>query len=408
MQLAMEEWKSFALAGHTDLVRVALFAPSGDYLATASRDKSVRVWRTHGWATGKDWDDETERSMFRHHHSTIYCSAGVTSCDWDPRMDNFLLIGTSDHCIRLYDTSTKRVGFEVIGEDSLPIVDVVRFAPRGETFSAAFSQFHARSDQNLSEDMSSLYNLRLGALSGPAQRSSMIEPLRVASGRWRPLPIDGAKHSKLAVFNSRTGKHLKNFDIDCTQEGSVISCICYNHNGTLLAAGSSDGMLRVFDTTSYEAIMGWPAHAGEVGGVVFGHDETSIFSIGQDGVLAEWSLHSLGRCAAALRLPLTAQGTSPLTFCSLPDLAAFAVAGNSDTGAIVVTTPHRGSISATVTAPLVDVPIAEAAMGIGQTVHRNVATAVGVDSTLHGGRFPIVVGGSDGQVSVSILDPACN
>lgn len=41
-------------------------------------------------------------------------------------------------------------------------------------------------------------------------------------------------------------------------------------------------MIRLYDMTSFKSIMGWKAHAGEVAGVRFSVDETSIYSVGAD------------------------------------------------------------------------------------------------------------------------------
>ncbi|VAH16248.1 unnamed protein product [Triticum turgidum subsp. durum] len=42
-------------------------------------------------------------------------------------------------------------------------------------------------------------------------------------------------------------------------------------------------------------ITGWPAHDSPVSSVLFGPAETSIFSLGSDGKIFEWSLHNQGQ-----------------------------------------------------------------------------------------------------------------
>ncbi|WCJ36756.1 hypothetical protein M5689_017937 [Euphorbia peplus] len=41
-------------------------------------------------------------------------------------------------------------------------------------------------------------------------------------------------------------------------------------------------------------ITGWPAHDSAINSILFGPDETSIFSLGSDGKIFEWSLQNQG------------------------------------------------------------------------------------------------------------------
>ncbi|XP_021909306.1 WD repeat-containing protein 91 homolog [Carica papaya] len=42
-------------------------------------------------------------------------------------------------------------------------------------------------------------------------------------------------------------------------------------------------------------ITGWPAHDSAISSLLFGPDETSIFSLGTDGKIFEWSLQNQGQ-----------------------------------------------------------------------------------------------------------------
>ena len=63
---------------------------------------------------------------------------------------------------------------------------------------------------------------------------------------------------------------------------TTINALALNHNGSMMVAAGADGMIRLYDMTSFKSIMGWKAHAGEVAGVRFSVDETSIYSVGGD------------------------------------------------------------------------------------------------------------------------------
>uniref|UniRef100_A0A0E0DPM1 Anaphase-promoting complex subunit 4-like WD40 domain-containing protein n=1 Tax=Oryza meridionalis TaxID=40149 RepID=A0A0E0DPM1_9ORYZ len=79
------------------------------------------------------------------------------------------------------------------------------------------------------------------------------------------------------------------------EDPPAITSVCFNHNGKILAASATDGMIHMFDMSAGLQITGWPAHDSPVSSVLFGPAETSIFSLGSDGKIFEWSLHNQGQ-----------------------------------------------------------------------------------------------------------------
>lgn len=62
-----------------------------------------------------------------------------------------------------------------------------------------------------------------------------------------------------------------------------------------MAASAVDGMIHMFDMSAGLQITGWPAHDSSISSILFGPDETSIFSLGSDGKIFEWSLQNQGQ-----------------------------------------------------------------------------------------------------------------
>lgn len=75
----------------------------------------------------------------------------------------------------------------------------------------------------------------------------------------------------------------------------AVTSLSFNHNGKLLAAAATDGMIHMFDMSAGQQVTGWPAHECAINSILFGPDETSIFSFGTDGNIFEWSLHNQGK-----------------------------------------------------------------------------------------------------------------
>lgn len=105
--------------------------------------------------------------------------------------------------------------------------------------------------------------------------------------------IDSLGFASLTVWNMRTWKPMTVLPLG--KDPPAITSLCFNHNGKLLAAGATDGMIHMFDMSAGLQITGWPAHDSAISSVLFGPDETSIFSLGTDGKIFEWSLHNQGK-----------------------------------------------------------------------------------------------------------------
>jgi len=77
----------------------------------------------------------------------------------------------------------------------------------------------------------------------------------------------------------------------------------FNHNGSCLITGADDGHIRLFDVKQKQPVMSWAAHLQGVDCLHWKQDETSVFTVGGDHVVAEWSLHHAGQALQSFPLP---------------------------------------------------------------------------------------------------------
>ena len=142
--------------------------------------------------------------------------------------------------------------------------------------------------------------------------------------------LEGGK-GVLEAWSMQTGQRIKTFMIEASR--TQTNSLMFNHNGNMLVTGGADGMIRVFDMQTSQALMGWPAHEGQVSCVRFSADETSVFSCGLDGKIIQWSLHRIGRKEASYQILDQDSFTSwPVTRCELalsPDTSHFLASGSA-------------------------------------------------------------------------------
>lgn len=110
--------------GHTSPISRCRFSASGNNIASASLDGTVRIWT---------YDTSTPVSR----NATIYCGTEILSLDWECKSDRLLLIGTSDGCIKAWNVDAKRVVCDLNTTEAFPSVLDIKCSPVEPIFVSA-------------------------------------------------------------------------------------------------------------------------------------------------------------------------------------------------------------------------------------------------------------------------------
>ncbi|TVU30402.1 hypothetical protein EJB05_22022 [Eragrostis curvula] len=176
--------------GHNSSISCCRFSASGSNIASSSIDGTVRIWT---------YDSSTPSSR----NATIYCGAEVSSLSWECRSDRLLLIGTTNGGIKAWNADAKRVVC----------------------------------DLSTSRDFPSILDLKC----------SPVEPVFVsaaASRRHGSTIFDRTGFASLTVWHMKTWKPLTVLPLG--EDPPAITSVCFNHNGKILAASATDGMIHMF------------------------------------------------------------------------------------------------------------------------------------------------------------------
>lgn len=219
------------------------FNTSGSSVVSADVDGVVKLWTI----------TPTPRTL-----ATFFSKSSIMSLDWVTKNERYFISGNKQGLIRLYDTRENRIMWEMGAEPGSVLKDTRTMTICCNPVESTF----------------------ICSVALPAQ----------AGG-------------KLFLFDIKSKKLERFLSLDSSQNFAVATCCTFNHNGQLLVAGCSDGIIRIFDLRRSDCIDSWTAHHGETLAIQLTTDFTSCYTLGQDGKLCQRSLNQSGQALWEAQLP---------------------------------------------------------------------------------------------------------
>ncbi len=281
-------------------VRSLSFAPGGRQLATVSDTGTVRFWDVEAGETSQ------EAKTLRGHTGRVTCHG------FSPDQSR-LITGSWDGTARVWNAET---GDEVAVLRHEGIVNAAQSSPDGRTIvtaddsSGAMTIWDAGSGHRLRSARASgaivvprftpdgLRVLAISGLSGIARWNTATWSIEAETdtglplGRMSAISPDGstlitANDAGQVRFLSATT--LRERAPMSHAHSSVISSIEFSPDGELMATGSFDGSIRLWNWRSGIVVGVLRGHQGWIGAVAFSPDGRRLVTGGQDGTVTFWS-----------------------------------------------------------------------------------------------------------------------
>lgn len=222
-------------AGHTSGVSDLAFSPDGKWLATASADKTVRVWEV---ATGR------ESLVFASHTGWVHAVVFSPSGDW-------IASGGNDGVLRIWDPSS---GQELHSIPQKDWIGALAVSPDGQLLATACGFYGGRSSACPNGTVH-LWNPATGALvrdlNGP--KPGIFQLAFSRDGRL----LAAASGGGATLWEVATGHQLSSFT--ASEVGAY--SVCLSPDGTILAAAEAatdeegrNGGFRVWQLASGKQI----------------------------------------------------------------------------------------------------------------------------------------------------------
>ncbi|MEH1966025.1 WD40 repeat domain-containing protein [Nostoc sp.] len=246
------------LEGHSDEVNSVAYSPNGQQLASASTDKTIKIWDASSGQLLKTLTGHSNR---------------VINVAYSPNGQQ-LASASTDKTIKIWDASSGKLLKTLIGHSDE--VNSVAYSPNGQQLVSASA------DKTIK-----IWNVSSGKLLKTLTgHNKEVNSVTYSPNGQQLASASGDKTIK--IWDVSSGKLLKTL----TGHGSAVRSIAYSPNGQQLASASDDKTIKIWDASSGKLLKTLTGHSGEVYSVAYSPNGQQLASASFDSTIKIWDISS--------------------------------------------------------------------------------------------------------------------
>ncbi|MBN3909245.1 MAG: NACHT domain-containing protein [Nostoc sp. NMS1] len=254
------------LHGHSNRIFSVAFSPNGQFLASASADRTIKLWSPH-----------TGQCLKTLHGHGSWVWAVAFSPD-----SNFLASGSYDHTIKIWDVHSGECLQTLQGHPGSVLA--IAFSPDGKTlFSSGY------------DSIVKCWDLETGNCLHTWEADSN-RVWAVAVSPDTQYVATGGDDSLVRLWDIHTGGCLRTFSGHTSQ----VLCILFTKDGSRMISSSSDRTIKIWNLVTGDCLATLQNHLHWVWSLSLTPDDQTLLSGSWDETINCWDI-TTGQCRQTLR-----------------------------------------------------------------------------------------------------------